>query len=172
MQRTLCPVRTREEAEEKCPWAAEIIDAEEGFCCFESVGRRGALSDRCLSCCADGVRAYTSAILSLRSRCTAMLAGLRTFDPDPAWAGSIGAVHPLGNNAPGPTLARTANTVAHLRRRARLEGCPPWCGVVSRECGFAVEKRKVAQILAIVLDQVERIEDCGSCCLSAAQFVE
>jgi hypothetical protein len=41
MQKLFVPVRTREEAEEKCPWAAEIIDAEEGFCCFESVGRRG-----------------------------------------------------------------------------------------------------------------------------------
>jgi hypothetical protein len=30
----------------------------------------------------------------------------------------------------------------------------------------------MAQILAIMLNQVECIEDCGPCCLSAAQLVE
>jgi hypothetical protein len=28
---------TREEAEKACPWAAEIIEVEGGFRCFESV---------------------------------------------------------------------------------------------------------------------------------------
>jgi ATP-dependent DNA ligase len=31
---------------------------------------------------------------------------------------------------------------------------------------------EIAQILAIILDQVEGVEDCGPCCLSAAQLVE
>ncbi len=36
MRKEFAEVETREEAEEMCPWAAEIIEAEGGFWCFES----------------------------------------------------------------------------------------------------------------------------------------
>jgi len=41
-----------------------------------------------------------------------------------------------------------------------------------RQCGFAVEEREVAQIITIVLDQVEGVEDCGPRGLSPAQLIE
>lgn len=36
MRRLFVECETREEAEEECPWAVEIIEAEGGFWCFES----------------------------------------------------------------------------------------------------------------------------------------
>ena len=44
--------------------------------------------------------------LSLRSRCTAMLAGLRTLIQARDWPGSIGAIDLLGNDALGTKPAR------------------------------------------------------------------
>jgi hypothetical protein len=41
-----------------------------------------------------------------------------------------------------------------------------------RQRSLPVEKRKLAQILAVVLDQVEGVENRGSCCLSPAQLLE
>jgi hypothetical protein len=38
MRKEFVECETREEAEEECPWAAEIIEAEGGFWSFESVG--------------------------------------------------------------------------------------------------------------------------------------
>lgn len=37
MRSQFVQVETREEAEAECPWAAEIIEVEGGFQCFESV---------------------------------------------------------------------------------------------------------------------------------------
>lgn len=37
MRKQFVQVKTREEAEEACPWAAEIVEADGGFWCFESV---------------------------------------------------------------------------------------------------------------------------------------
>jgi hypothetical protein len=37
MRKVFVEVETVEEAAEECPWAAEIVEAEGGFWCFESV---------------------------------------------------------------------------------------------------------------------------------------
>jgi hypothetical protein len=37
MRKQFVQVETREEAEAACPWAAEILEVEGGFHCFESV---------------------------------------------------------------------------------------------------------------------------------------
>jgi hypothetical protein len=42
----------------------------------------------------------------------------------------------------------------------------------SRECGFAFQKREIAQILAIMLDKVERVEDRSSSRLTTGQLLE
>jgi hypothetical protein len=36
MRTQFCEVETKEEAEEMCPWACEIIEVEGGWKCFES----------------------------------------------------------------------------------------------------------------------------------------
>jgi hypothetical protein len=42
----------------------------------------------------------------------------------------------------------------------------------ARQRGLAVEERQIAQILAIMLDQVERVEDRGSSGLTMGQVLE
>lgn len=37
MRKQFVQCETREQAEQECPWAAEIIEAEGGWQCFESV---------------------------------------------------------------------------------------------------------------------------------------
>lgn len=37
MRQQFVEVATREEAEQACPWAAEILEVEGGYQCFESV---------------------------------------------------------------------------------------------------------------------------------------
>lgn len=37
MRKEFVEVETQEEAEDLCPWAAEIIEADGGYWCFESV---------------------------------------------------------------------------------------------------------------------------------------
>jgi hypothetical protein len=41
-----------------------------------------------------------------------------------------------------------------------------------RQRGLAVEEWAIAHILAVMLDQVEGVEDCGSCALPLGQLLE
>jgi hypothetical protein len=95
------------------------------------------------------------------------------LDPDGARAGPVGAFDPLRNDALRPNAASV-----------RKDGWAIYSGVFinqdarfglaqqARQRGFAVEKRQIAQILAIMLDQVECRRDCGSSHLSATQLLE
>jgi len=99
--------------------------------------------------------------------------GIADLDPHRARPGSISAVHPLRNDALG---AKPASVLEHGRailgdvfveQDARLR-----IAQQSRQRGLAVEKRAIAQILAVVLDQVERVEDRCTCGSPAAQRIE
>jgi putative intracellular protease/amidase len=86
--------------------------------------------------------------------------GIADLDPDRAWPGSIGAVGAFRDDAFSTDSAgmfehrRAIPGDVFVEHDARL-------GIAqqSRQRGLAVEKRAIAQILAIALDQVEGIED-------------
>src|SRR5215467_1216866 len=86
---------------------------------------------------------------SLRSRCTAMLAGLRTLIQT-GHTGSMGAVHLLGHNAFSTEPAsvrehrRTVFGDVFVEQDARLR-----IAQHARQRGLAVEEREIAQILTI-----------------------
>src|SRR5258708_9344849 len=81
------------------------------------------------------------------------------LDPDRARSGSIGAVHPLGDDTLGakPASVRKYGRAilgdVFVKQDAGL-------GIAqqSRKHGLAIEKRPIAQVLAIVLDQIKGVE--------------
>jgi hypothetical protein len=99
--------------------------------------------------------------------------GIADFDPDPARAGPIGTVNPLGNDTFGPKLTsvrehgRPILGDVFVKQDAGL-------GIAesSRQRSLAFEKRESAQILAIMLDKVERVEDRGSSSFTTGQLLE
>jgi hypothetical protein len=98
--------------------------------------------------------------ISLRSRCTAMLAGLRTLiqtrqGPDRYVLSTFFDMMP---SAPSrQACARPILGDVLVQQDAGLAAAQP-----SRQRSLAVEERKITQILAIMLDQVEGAEDRGS----------
>jgi hypothetical protein len=99
--------------------------------------------------------------ISLRSGCTAMLAGLRT---------SIQRGTGRLRRCLCPEPARMANTVSpslttYQDARLGLARQP-------RQRRLSVEEWEIAQILAVRLDQVEGVEDRGSSGLTTAQLLE
>ncbi len=84
------------------------------------------------------------------------------LDPYRARAGPVGAVYPLRHDALGAEPAgvrehgRTILGDVFIEQDAGLGPAQQ-----ARQRGLAVEKREIPEILAIVLDQVEGIEDCG-----------
>src|SRR5262249_29262346 len=100
---------------------------------------------------------------SLRSRCTAMLVGLRNLDPGRAGTGSLGAVDPLGKMPSAPSRQpcykhrRTILSNVFVEQDAHAA-----IAQQSRQRRLAVEEQEIAQTLAIMGDQVEDIKDRGT----------
>src|SRR5262249_54823412 len=94
---------------------------------------------------------------------------IEDFDPDRAPPRSIGAVDPFRDDSLG---AKPAGVLEH--NRAILgnvfvgQDASPAIAQQSRERRLAVEEREIAQILAVMLDQVKRVEDRSTRGLAAA----
>jgi hypothetical protein len=103
--------------------------------------------------------------ISLRSRCTAMLAGLRTLiqtrqGPDRYVLSTFFDMMP---SAPSrQACARPILGDVLVQQDAGLAVSLITAAQQSRQRSLAVEERKITQILAIMLDQVEGAEDRGS----------
>jgi len=86
--------------------------------------------------------------------------GIAHLDPARARTGSIGAIHSLRDDALGTKLAsvlehgRTVLGDVLVEQNASLDTAQQ-----PRQRGLAVEKREIAEILAIMLDQVKGVED-------------
>src|SRR5262249_28860114 len=86
--------------------------------------------------------------------------GIADLDPDWARTGSIDAIYPLRDDAFGAEPARVrehrraALCDVFIEQNASLDNADE-----SRQCIFAVEKRAIPKILAVMLNQVEPIED-------------
>jgi hypothetical protein len=99
--------------------------------------------------------------------------GIADLDPNATWAGLAGAVAPLRHDALGakPTRmgedGRTILGDVFAEQDARLDATQE-----ARQRRVAVKEGALAQILAVVLDQVEGIEDCGPRRLSMGQLLE
>jgi hypothetical protein len=95
------------------------------------------------------------------------------LDPDAARTGSIGAVNLLRHDALGAKLTgvREDNSAVlgnvFIEQDARL-------GIAQqpRQRCLAVEERAIAHVLAVMLDEVEGVEDCGSSALPMGQLLE
>jgi hypothetical protein len=95
------------------------------------------------------------------------------LNPDCARTGLIGAIDPLGDNALGaePASVRKDGGAilfnVSVEQNARL-------GIAQqpRERSLAVEERAIAQILAVVLDQIEGVENGSARGHRSAQVIE
>ena len=82
--------------------------------------------------------------------------GIADLDPDRTSTGSVGAIHSLRDDALGTKLAsvlehgRTVLGDVLVEQNASLDTAQQ-----PRQRGLAVEERAIAQILTIMLDQVE-----------------
>jgi hypothetical protein len=80
------------------------------------------------------------------------------LDPDRAPTRSISAVDPLGDDTLGTKPAGVSEDGGSILRQVVIERDARVRIVQqSRQLGLTIEKRAIAQILAIMLDQVERI---------------
>ena len=92
-----------------------------------------------------------------------MLVGLRNLDPGRAGTGSLGAVDPLGKMPSAPSRQpcfkhrRTILSNVFVEQDAHAA-----IAQQSRQRRLAVEDEEIAQILAIMRDQVEGIRDRGT----------
>jgi hypothetical protein len=99
--------------------------------------------------------------------------GVADLDPDAARAGPIGAVDPLRYDALGAKLARVSQHGRPILDDVFVQQ-DAWLGLAqqSRQRRLAVQEWEIAQIPAIMLDQVEGVEDRGSSGLTAGQLLE
>jgi hypothetical protein len=80
--------------------------------------------------------------------------GTADFDSDAARAGSIGIVHSLRNDALGTEPARLGEHGRPILDTVFVkQDCLPWC--FAARASPPVQEREIAQILAIMFDQVE-----------------
>src|SRR5215475_9407319 len=99
--------------------------------------------------------------------------GITDLDPDAAQVGSVRAVNLLRHDALGAKPAgvreddRTVLDDVFVEQDANL-------GVAQqpRQRGLALQKRTIAQILTVMLDQIEGIEDRCVCGLTTTQLLE
>jgi hypothetical protein len=90
--------------------------------------------------------------------------GIADLDPDAARSGLIGAIDLLRHDALGTKLARMCEHgrpvlgYVFVKQDAGLETAQQLY-----QRSLAVKERATAQILAIMLDQVEGVEDCCPC---------
>src|SRR5215467_12230593 len=84
------------------------------------------------------------------------------LDPDRAWSRSIGAVDPLRDDSLGTKPASVLEHCGVILGDVFVEqDARPGIAQQPRELGLAVEEGAITQILAVVLDQVEGVEDRG-----------
>jgi hypothetical protein len=89
--------------------------------------------------------------------------GIADLDPGAARAGPIGAVDPLRHDALGAKLARMGEHSRPILGDVFVQQDAS-LGIAqqARQRSLPVQEWDIAQILAIMLDQVEGVEDCGS----------
>ena len=98
---------------------------------------------------------------------------IANLHPDRAWPGSIGAINLLGNDSLGTQPASVLEHGRAIPGNVFVEqDVSVGTAQQTRQCGLAVQEREIAQIPAILLDQVEGIEARAMCALGSAQFIE